>query len=136
MKRDKTKNGKIGKKLVLIDANAIVHRAFHALPPLTSPVGEPTNAVYGFTTILLRIIREIKPDYIAAAFDTPKPTFRHVAYAQYKATRAKTQEKYPNTEIIIVTGDMDTLQLVNKNTKVWTMKKGVSDIALYDEKAV
>lgn len=171
------KKSKQKKKLVLIDANAIVHRAFHALPPLTSPSGEPTNAVYGFTTILLRILRELKPDYVVAAFDTPKPTFRHKAYKEYKATRVKApdelylqipkvkevlvafgvsifekegfeaddiigtavhcvQKQNPDTEVTIVTGDMDTLQLVGPETKVWTMRKGVSDTVLYDEKAV
>ena len=75
------------KRFILIDAHAIIHRAYHALPPLTSPSGEPTNAVYGFTAILLRILRELKPDYIAAAFDLPGQTFRHIAYERYKAQR-------------------------------------------------
>src|SRR3989338_8912866 len=78
------------KRLILIDAHAIIHRAYHALPPLTTPMGEPINAAYGFTTILLRILRELKPDYIAAAFDLPRPPFRHVAYERYKAQRPKT----------------------------------------------
>ena len=55
------------KRLILIDSHAVIHRAYHALPPLTTPGGEPTNAVYGFTTILLRMLRELKPDYVAAA---------------------------------------------------------------------
>ena len=67
------------KKLILLDTHAIIHRAYHALPPLTSPKGEVVGAVYGFTSILLRIFRELKPDYIAAAFDLAGPTFRHVA---------------------------------------------------------
>ena len=75
------------KRLVLLDTHAIIHRAYHALPPLTSPAGEPVGAVYGFTTILLKIIRELKPDYLAACFDMPGPTFRHAAYERYKATR-------------------------------------------------
>ena len=77
----------LSKTLVLLDAHAIIHRAYHALPPFTTPAGEPTGAVYGLTSMLLRIIRELKPDYIAAAFDLPKPTFRHIAYEQYKAKR-------------------------------------------------
>ncbi|OGZ95880.1 MAG: DNA polymerase I [Candidatus Sungbacteria bacterium RIFCSPHIGHO2_01_FULL_50_25] len=78
------------KKLILLDTHAIIHRAYHALPPLTSPSGEPVGAVYGFTSILLRILRELKPDYIAAAFDLAGPTFRHVVYERYKAQRPET----------------------------------------------
>ena len=77
------------KILVLLDAHAILHRAFHALPDFTSPKGEPTGALYGFTALLIKVIRELKPDYIAAAYDLPKPTFRHIAYDKYKAGRAK-----------------------------------------------
>lgn len=78
------------KRLILIDAHAIIHRAYHALPPFTTPAGEPSGAVYGFSTILLRILRELKPDYIAAAFDLPGPTFRHTAYERYKSNRPET----------------------------------------------
>src|SRR3990167_11024595 len=77
------------KILVLLDAQAILHRAFHALPDFTSPKGEPTGALYGFTAFLIKIIRELKPNYIVAAYDLPKPTFRHIAYDKYKAGRAK-----------------------------------------------
>lgn len=164
------------KKLVLLDSHAIIHRAYHALPPLTTPGGEAINAVYGFTTILLRMFRELKPDYVAAAFDMAAPTFRHVAYERYKAQRPETPsdlssqflkvkeilasfgipvfekegfeaddiigtivkklEKDKTTEVIIVTGDMDVLQLVRPRLKVYSMKKGISDTVLYDEKAV
>lgn len=165
------------KRLVLIDAHAIIHRAFHALPPLTSPDGKPSNAVYGFTSILLRILRELKPDYLIAAFDHPGPTFRHLAFARYKAERPKAPDAlyeqipivrevlrafgvpilekqgyeaddvigtivgavrraHPAIETVIVTGDLDTLQLVDERTKVFTMKKGVSDTVLYDAAAV
>ncbi|MFH0912550.1 MAG: DNA polymerase, partial [Patescibacteria group bacterium] len=85
------------KKLVLIDGNALVHRAFHALSQanLTSPTGEPTGAVYGFAVMLLNIFTKLKPDYIAVAFDTSAPTFRHKEYEDYKATRIKApQELY------------------------------------------
>ena len=75
-------------RLVLIDGNALVHRAFHALPPL-SHEGEPTNAVYGFTSVLLKVIRELKPDYMVATFDLAGPTFRHEEFAEYKAHRPK-----------------------------------------------
>jgi len=77
------------KKFILIDSHAIIHRAYHALPPLTTPAGEPIQAAFGFTTMLLRIAQELKPDFIAAAFDLPGPTFRHTAYARYKAQRPK-----------------------------------------------
>jgi len=74
-------------KLVLIDGNAILHRAYHALPPLTTKSGEPINAVYGFVSMLLRVIQDLKPTHIAVAFDRPEPTFRHVAFKQYQAQR-------------------------------------------------
>ena len=74
-------------KLVLIDGNAILHRAYHALPPLTTKRGEPINAVYGFISMLLRIIQDLKPTHIAVAFDRKEPTFRHEAFADYQAQR-------------------------------------------------
>jgi len=73
--------------LVLLDAHAILHRAFHALPAFSSPQGEPTGALYGFAAFLMKVFRELKPDYIAACFDLPEPTFRHIAYEEYKAKR-------------------------------------------------
>lgn len=164
------------KRLILIDTHAIIHRAYHALPPLTSPAGEPVGAVYGFTSILIRMLRDLKPDYIAAAFDMPGPTFRHLAYERYKATRpetpgdlasqfskvqevlgafgipifqkegyeaddilgtiAKKMDRKRGIGVVIVTGDADALQLVRKNVSVYAMKKGISDIVRYDEKAV
>src|SRR5512135_3008573 len=81
------------KKLVLIDSNALIHRAFHALPLLTSPKGVPTNAVYGFSTILMRMLKELKPDYIVATFDLAGPTFRHEAFEEYKAHRERAPEE-------------------------------------------
>ena len=74
-------------KLFLIDGHAHLYKAFYAIRRLTSPDGRPTNAVYGFTAMLLKILREQKPDYIAAVFDTPGPTFRHEAFEAYKAQR-------------------------------------------------
>jgi len=92
-------------KYVIIDSNAIIHRAFHALPPFTAPDGSPTGAVYGFTSILLRILKELKPDYIAAAFDTAAPTFRHAAYEKYKAQRERAPdelyEQFPKTKEVL-----------------------------------
>lgn len=74
-------------KLAIIDAHALIHRAYHALPPMTAPDGTPTNAAYGFTTMLLKMIATIKPTHVVAAFDMKGPTFRHKEYAQYKAHR-------------------------------------------------
>lgn len=159
-------------KFIIIDGNAIVHRAFHAIPPLTNKKGLILNAVYGFASILLRAIKELKPDYAAVAFDLKAPTFRHKEFKEYKAQRVKQpQELYDQMilvkdlmramnisifekegfeaddiiatlatrnqgENLIVTGDMDTLQLINEKTKIYTMKKGVNDIAVYDAAAV
>lgn len=78
------------KELFIIDANSLIHRAFHALPPFTSPDGKPTGALYGITNILLKILRERAPEYVVAAYDTPEATFREKDFAEYKGTRAPT----------------------------------------------
>lgn len=165
------------KRLVLIDSHAVIHRAFHALPPFTNPAGGPVQAVYGFASILLKLLRELKPDYVVATFDHEGPTFRHIAFERYKATRVKApdalyqqiplvkelvtafgipvvekagyeaddligtiaaqiRKRHPSVEVIIATGDLDTLQLVDERTKVFTMRKGVADTVLYDTAAV
>ncbi len=165
------------KTLVLLDAHAILHRAYHALPDFSSPTGEPTGALYGVTTMLLRIIEEFKPQYIAACYDLPEPTYRHEAFDGYKAGRVKTDDSLvqqiersrdifkafgipiyerPGFEaddmlgsiahltagekdlrVIIASGDMDTLQCVDKKrVQVFTLKKGIKDTILYDEAAV
>lgn len=165
------------KRLVLLDAHAIIHRAYHALPDFTGPDGQPTGALYGLSTMLLRIAAELKPDYLAACYDLPKPTVRHEAYDGYKAGRGPTDdalatqlstsravfkafsipiyekegfeaddilgtivEKYkddPSIEIVIASGDMDTMQLVDgTKVQVYTLKKGLNDTILYDEAAV
>jgi DNA polymerase-1 len=165
------------KTLVLLDAHAILHRAYHALPDFSSPTGEPTGALYGVTTMLLRIIEEFKPDYIAACYDLPEPTYRHEAFDGYKAGRVKTDESLvqqinrsrdifkvfgipifervgfeaddilgtishltaenKDLQVIIASGDMDTLQCVDKKrVQVFTLKKGIKETILYDEKAV
>ncbi len=162
-------------KLIIIDGNALIHRSFHALPPtLTTKKGELVNAVYGFTAVLLKAIREFKPDYVVLTLDKAAPTFRHIEYKEYKATRKKApQSLYDqfdrirqiaqafnipiyekdgfeaddligtiavkvdnNVEKIIVTGDLDTLQLVNDHVKVYTMRRGLTDSMIYDKKAV
>ncbi len=165
------------KRLILLDSHAIIHRAYHALPDFMSSTGEPTGALYGLSTMLIRIISDLKPDYIVACYDLPEPTFRHQAYDAYKAGRAKTDDALiaqlnssrkifeafnipiydrpgfeaddmlgtiveelkgnKNVDIIIASGDMDTLQLVNdKKVQVFTLKKGLNDTILYDEEAV
>jgi len=165
------------KRLILLDSHAILHRAYHALPDFSTAAGVPTGALYGLSLMLLRIIEDFKPDYIVAAYDLPKPTYRHEAFKDYKAGRAKTDEalieqiknsrkifdafniliydkegfeaddvigtiveetkKDKNLEVIIASGDMDTLQLVSgEKVKVFTLKKGIKDTILYDEKAV
>jgi DNA polymerase-1 len=163
--------------IVLLDSHAIIHRAYHALPSFANSQGVPTGALYGLLSMIIRIIEELKPDYIVAAYDLPKPTFRHHAYENYKAGRAKTDDdlvtqiissrevftalgipmldaegfeaddvigtlvgklkSIDNLSIIIASGDMDTLQLVEgKKVQVFTLKKGVTDTILYDEVAV
>jgi DNA polymerase-1 len=165
------------KRLVLLDSHAILHRGYHALPDFSTAKGEPTGALFGLTTMIISIVETLKPDYIVAAFDLPKPTHRHEAYKDYKAGRAKTEDnlvaqikrsrdifsalnipvyekegfeaddvlgtiveltkKDKNLEIVIASGDMDTLQLVSgKKVQVYTLKKGIKDTILYDEDAV
>ncbi len=91
------------KRLIIIDSNALLHRAFHALPPLTNKKGQPTGAVYGFLLILFRAIKDLCPYgtspegrkalYVVATFDLPKPTFRHEEFKDYKAHRARTPDE-------------------------------------------
>lgn len=80
------------KKLVLIDGNAILHRAYHALPSLTTRRGEPINAVYGLVSMLLKVIQDLKPTHIAVCFDRKEPTFRHKEFKDYQAQRPPTEE--------------------------------------------
>ncbi|MFH1534237.1 MAG: 5'-3' exonuclease H3TH domain-containing protein [Nitrospirota bacterium] len=81
------------KKIILIDGNAVIHRAFHALPPFKTSQGEQVNAVYGFSSILLNLLNYEKPEYIAVSFDLKGPTFRHEEYKEYKATRKKAPDE-------------------------------------------
>jgi len=161
-------------KLVLIDGNAILHRAYHALPPtLTTRRGEPINAVYGFVSMLLRIIQDLKPTHIAVAFDRKEPTFRHKEFKEYQAHRPETDKEllaqfdkaratvtaftipiYDKAgyeaddvigtlakqakvdEVVIVTGDRDILQLVNKKVKVYLPIRGLKEAEMMGEKQV
>jgi DNA polymerase-1 len=82
------------KKLVLIDGNAIIHRSYHALPKtMSTRKGEQTNAIYGFTTTLIKVLENLKPQYLAVSFDLAGPTFRHTHFADYKATRVKADQE-------------------------------------------
>lgn len=87
-----SKTDKDKKTLVLLDAHAILHRAYHALPEFSSPSGEPTGALYGVVSMLLRIVEDLKPDYIVACYDLPEPTYRHEVYEDYKSGRAETDQ--------------------------------------------
>jgi len=81
------------KKLVLIDGSSYLYRAFYALPPLTSPKGQPTGAIYGFIRMLSKLMNELNPEYVAVVFDLPGKTFRHEEYKEYKATRKETPDE-------------------------------------------
>ena len=167
------------KRLIVIDSNSIIHRAYHALPPLTTKKGELVGAVYGFLLVFLKAIKEFKPDFVIACFDVKGPTFRHEKYQEYKAKRPKAPDElyqqipkvkevleafnvpiyekqgfeaddiigtiaklapqkqaFPEIETIIISGDSDNLQLINPQTKVYTLRKGVKDTVLYDEAMV
>lgn len=165
------------KKLIVIDSNALLHRAFHALPPLATKTGQNTGAVYGYLLILLKAINDLKANYIVACFDTKAPTFRHKMFDDYKGNRPKTPDpiveqipitklileklgipcfakegveaddliaticqiapkEIPSLEVYILSGDLDNLQLVNENVKVYTLGKGIKDTVIYDEERV
>ncbi len=165
------------KKLILIDANSIIHRCFHALPPLLNSKAQPTGGLYGLSTVVLKILREQKPDFITALFDRPEPTFRKEIFEEYKIHRPKAPDeliyqivearnlfeafgikffeipgfeaddligtavekfkKIPDLKIIILTSDLDALQLIeNGNITVETFKKGVSETIIYDTDGV
>lgn len=163
------------KTLVLLDGNALIHRSYHALPPMTTKGGESVNAVYGVALTLFGVLEKFKPDHIAASFDLPGGTFRDELYADYKATRVAApddlyaqiprvkelvqafnipiyeqagyeaddcvgtlarQGEQAGVDVIIVTGDTDTLQLVTEHVKVFTLRKGLKDMVLYGPKEV
>src|SRR3989339_943503 len=82
------------KTLLLIDGNAIMHRAYHALPPFKAADGTPTNVVYGYLSMLNKVIVDFKPDYLISCFDTPKPTFRNKLYKDYQIQRPKIENDF------------------------------------------
>lgn len=159
------------KRLVLLDAHAILHRSYHGMPEFTDRNGQPVGALYGYISMIARIKNDLKPDYMAACYDLPRPTFRHLAYDNYKGTRSATDEalksqidisydickglnipiykcegfeaddllgtiaeimkmSHPEVEVIIASGDMDTMQLIDDNVKVYTLKKA-NETVLY-----
>ena len=165
------------KKIIITDSNSIIHRAFHALPPLTTKDGELVNVVYGFFSAFLKAVQDFNPDFIATCFDLPFPTFRHKKFKEYKANRTPTpKELYQqipivkrllkilevpvfekkgfeaddligtvgelvkkhnsSIEVIVLSGDLDLLQLVDENIKVYILKKGKDNSLLYDKELV
>jgi len=158
-------------KFLVIDGSSLIHRAFFALPPLMNKQGMHTGAVYGLCNMLLKLLGEVNPRYMAVAFDKSRKTFRTEMYAAYKGQRKPTpselSEQFPlamkvlstmgiatleldnyeaddiigtfavhapqDVEVIIVTGDRDELQLIDKRTKVYYTKRGISDIQIFDE---
>jgi DNA polymerase-1 len=89
-----TNGGKSKKRLVLIDGHALLHRAYHAMPELTTSKGERVEAVYGFLRMLLKVVADLKPTHLAVALDRPEPTFRHGIYEAYQAQRPPTEEPF------------------------------------------
>ena len=175
MSTDGSQNKNPKETIVLLDAHALIHRAYHALPAFATSSGEPTGAVYGFLTMILKIMEDFKPEYVVACYDLPGGTFRHEAYADYKKGRKKADDDLviqlqtsrdvcrafnipiydaPGFEaddilgtlsaqlkdkynVIIASGDMDTLQLVDdKKVRVFTLRRGIKDTILYDEGGV
>src|SRR3984885_7778167 len=160
-------------RLLLLDGHSLAYRAFFALPVenFATTTGQPTNAVYGFTAMLINVLRDEKPTRVAVAFDRSEPTFRHEQYVEYKAGRTKapdefrsqvslifevldalgirhlsapgfeaddiiaslaTQAEAEGCNVLIVTGDRDTFQLVSDKTTVLYNSRGVSDMRRYD----
>ena len=156
-------------RLLLLDGHSLAYRAFFALPveSFSTTTGQPTNAVYGFTAMLINVLRDEKPTHVAVAFDLPQPTFRHEAFADYKANRAETpadfrgqvslvkevlaalrvpqvsapgfeaddviatlatQAEQDEFDVLIVTGDRDSFQLVSDRVTVLYNSRGVSDM--------
>lgn len=120
-------------KLVLIDGNSIINRAFYAIPPLTSSNGLHTNAVLGFTTMLLRVLEEEKPSHVMVAFDAGKVTFRHEGYAEYKGGRQKTpselSEQFPLLKELIRAFSISQFELAGYEADdiIGTMAKMAED---------
>ncbi len=164
------------KTFLILDGNALLHRAWHAIPPLTTKDGVVVNAAYGFTNVIEKMLSAYNPDFIAVVWDLPGGTFRNEAFEAYKAQREKKpdelyaqipiiqdlltaygipslsvkgfegddllgtisrmNDKKGGIDTLIVTGDLDTLQLVNDTTKVVFFVKGLSEVKTYDRDTV
>lgn len=160
--------------LLIIDGNAIMHRAYHAIPPFKTKTGFPTHVIYGFLSMLSKVNNDFHPTHIIVCFDTPKPTFRNKLLKTYQIQRPRIEEDFivqipvikealdkaglmhleldgyeaddvigtvakkamKGMRVIILTGDKDILQLVDKNVFVATPQFGFSNVTLYDKEAV
>ena len=130
------------KRLIIVDSNSIIHRAFHALPPLTTKSGEIVNAVYGFLLVFFKAVKEFQPDYIAACFDFPAPTFRHEKYKEYKARRHKAPpelySQIPKTKEVLAAFSVQVFEkegfeaddIIGTIAKLAQEKQGVETIIL------
>ena len=162
------------KRFVILDGSSLMYRAFYALPLLTAPTGEYTNAIYGFSNMLTKLMQDLQPDLLVIAFDKGKKTFRNELFADYKGTRKPTPAELSSQipllhdfaaawgiafvelagfeaddvigtlavraaengyDSLVVTGDRDALQLVRPDLRVMLTKRGISDLAVYDEAA-
>lgn len=166
-------------KLLILDGNSVLHRAYYALPDWRNRSGEATAGVYGFLSMLLKAIEELKPTHLAVVFDCPEPTFRHTMYVGYQTNREKERRVSEDIwgqvdklklvfekmgvqvyavpgfeaddvigtisvqslassvwEAVIITGDRDLMQLVNKKVNLYMPQKGLSDGMIIDEEKV
>ena len=159
-------------KLLIIDGNSLIYRAYYALPFLSNSSGQYTGGVYGFLNMFLKVLEEYKPTHVVIAFDHSHITFRNQIFKDYKGTRKpmpnelRTQlpilkeilasmnitcieqdgieaddiigtiAKCNNCETVILSGDRDVLQLIDKTTSVWLTKKGISEIVKMDEETL
>lgn len=165
-------------KLLILDGNSVLHRAYYALPDWRNRSGEATAGVYGFLSMMLKSIEELKPTHLAIVFDHPSPTFRHLMYVGYQHQREKDrqvsediwgqidklkrvfqlasipvyqlesfeaddvigtlslQASSLNSQVTIITGDRDLMQLVNDKVNLYMPIKGVSDTVIVDRNKV
>jgi DNA polymerase-1 len=165
------------KKFVIIDGKSVFYRGYYAMPNLTTKDGTPTGGVYGFATLALEIIKRLKPDYVAVAWDKPKTNIRRrlALYPEYKAGRKPpppdfyeqipvlhelleafgwplyemddyeaddimgtlaVQAAKQNIETLLVTSDLDMLQLIDPHVKVFALKKGLTNIELFSPETI
>ncbi len=166
-------------KLLLLDGNSLLHRAYYALPDWRNRSGEATAGIYGFLSMLIKTIEDLKPSHLIVVFDCPAPTFRHLLYVGYQTNREKDRQisddiwgqveklkivfakmavpvfaipgfeaddvigtlaaqavKHKATQVVIVTGDRDMMQLVNKQVNLYMPIKGITDAQLVDSDKV